>query len=299
MDRPREGMHRRRQTGGATASRLSVDGGAGCDCDADPDADFGTDFNSNSNSNSNFTADRTASAPLRALLAILLLGSLAVGIALVEPGFVDAVEDELEGTDLVPETEEPADPDDESDEPGESEATPAEESDSGSEGADPNDPGETTYEGGTTVASSAVETHVHDEVNDRRAAEGLAPLEWDETVASVSRAHSGDMVDRDYFAHQNPEGEQPWDRFDDVENYCGGYGENIAMTWVDRPIQSDDGVGERYTTAEELADGLVEQWMNSPPHREAILTESWDSGGVGVTITADGQVFATHNFCRR
>lgn len=293
MDRPREGTHRRRQTGGETASQVSMDGRVGCDADAD----FGAGFNSNFSFN--FTTDRTASAPLRALLAILILGSLAVGIALVEPGFVDAVEDELEGTDLVPETEDPAESDDESNETDESETAPAEESDSGSEGADPNDPGETTYEGGTTVASSEVETHVHEEVNERRAAEELEPLEWDDTVASVSRAHSGDMVDRDYFDHQNPEGEQPWDRFDDVESYCGAYGENIAMTWVDRPVQSDDGVGDRYTTAEEIADGLVEQWMNSPPHREAILTESWDSGGVGVTITADGQVFATHNFCQR
>ncbi|ARS91870.1 CAP domain-containing protein [Natrarchaeobaculum aegyptiacum] len=169
--------------------------------------------------------------------------------------------------------------------------------------ADPDDPGETTYETDVeTVSSVAVEDFVHAEVNDRRADHGLEPLEWDGTVASVSRAHSHDMAERDYFAHENPEGEGPFDRFNDVEGYCRGYGENIALTWVERPVDGPgDGEATTHQTAAGLATGLVDQWMNSTEHRAAILEDhggpAWDRGGVGVTITEEGAVYATHNFC--
>ncbi|WP_207587808.1 CAP domain-containing protein [Halomontanus rarus] len=164
---------------------------------------------------------------------------------------------------------------------------------------DPDDPGSSTYDGTHTTFSAAdVEDFVHLKVNERRTERGLEPLDWDGTIASVSRAHSADMSEREYFSHENPNNESPFDRFQDVSGYCRGYGENIAMTWADQRVErpsGDDTV--RYRTPEELADGLVEQWMNSPPHREAMLSDTWTRGGVGVYLADDGQVYATHNFC--
>lgn len=168
---------------------------------------------------------------------------------------------------------------------------------------DPGDPGISTYESDVeTVSSAAVEDFVHAEVNERRTARGLEPLEWDGTVASVARAHSYDMARRGYFGHANPDGEDPFDRFSAVDDYCRGYGENIALTWLDRPVDRPGGDGvATYHTAEDLADGLVDQWMNSTEHREAILDEhggpAWDRGGVGVHVADDGAVYAAHNFC--
>src|SRR6056297_1929728 len=158
-------------------------------------------------------------------------------------------------------------------------------------------PGNSTYEGAATVRSEHVEDYVHYRINDIRAEHGLDPLVWDGTIASVSRAHSEDMAVRDYFNHTNPDGESPMDRFETTADYCYEYGENIAQNWVDRPVETHDGETVQYRTAEELADGLAEQWMNSPPHRKAILAEGWDRGGVGVYITDEGKVFATQNFC--
>lgn len=166
------------------------------------------------------------------------------------------------------------------------------------ETTDPDDPGASAYEGAQTTFDSAdVEDFIHHEVNDRRAEEDLKPLEWDGTIASVSRAHSADMHDRDYFAHENPDGESPFDRFSEVGDYCRAYGENIAMTVADRRVREPGGEVVRYRSPEELAEGLVEQWMNSPPHREAILSDRWDRGGVGVYLSEEGEVYATHNFC--
>ena len=49
-------------------------------------------------------------------------------------------------------------------------------------------------------------------VNERRAEEGLDPLEWDDKLAEVARKHSEDMAARNFMAHENPDGESPGDR---------------------------------------------------------------------------------------
>lgn len=226
-------------------------------------------------------------AVLRQLISVLvtvaLLCVIVFGAVLVGPQYVDDLE-EIEGQ-SSPSSEPPPT------------------GDRNPNVTDPDDPGRSTYKTNVeTVASDDVEAFVHAEVNERRAAHGLESLPWDGTIASVSRAHSYDMADRRYFAHRNPDGERPYDRFTDVDNYCRGYGENIAMTWVGRPVERPSGGDPvRYRTEEGLATGLVNQWMNSTEHRKAILEENipyrWDRGGVGVYITDEGRVYATHNFC--
>jgi uncharacterized protein YkwD len=105
------------------------------------------------------------------------------------------------------------------------------------------------------------------------------------------------MHARDYFDHVNPDGEYPWDRYDDVGGgSCTAYGENVAYNWLDRNVQTDDGI-EEYDTNEEIATAVVEQWMGSSGHRENVLSEGWSSEGIGVYVAADGQIFVTQNFC--
>jgi len=217
------------------------------------------------------------------LVAVVLVCSLALGTALFAPQLLDGLGVE-DGPSPSPEP------------PPAGDRTPAV--------VDPDDPGNSSYETDVEVVhSAAVESFVHAKINERRAAHGLEPLEWDGTVASVSRAHTVDMARRDYFAHRNPDGQAPADRFQDVGDYCRGYGENIAQTWLDRRVSRASGDGiVRHQTAEGLATGLVNQWMNSTSHRQAILEEgrtpSWDRAGVGVYITDDGAVYAGQNFCQ-
>ncbi|QFU83894.1 CAP domain-containing protein [Natronorubrum aibiense] len=234
-------------------------------------------------------------ALLRFFVAVAVVGALALGTAVLAPTVLeDLGVDDTEFT--VPDSVDTDSlPSPSSDPPPAGERNPSV--------TDPADPNESTYQTDVeTVDSATVEDFVHAEVNDRRAEHGLEPLEWDGTVASVSRAHSYDMADREYFDHTNPDGQAPMDRFTDVDDYCRGYGENIAQTWVDRPVE-DPGTGDtvQHQTAEGLATGLVNQWMNSTPHRQAILEEgntpAWDRGGVGVYIADDGSVYASHNFC--
>ena len=127
------------------------------------------------------------------------------------------------------------------------EETPAE--DAGSEPAD-------------TVA--AYEQEVFDLVNQIRAENGLEPFVYNVTLAETARAHSQDMIDRNFFSHTNPDGEDPFDRMRDNGLSFSMAAENIAA-------------GQR--TPEEV----VNSWMNSEGHRANILG-GCEELGVGLAL---------------
>ena len=127
------------------------------------------------------------------------------------------------------------------------EETPAE--DAGSEPAD-------------TVA--AYEQEVFDLVNQIREENGLEPFVYNETLAETARAHSQDMIDRNFFSHTNPDGEDPFDRMRDNGLSFSMAAENIAA-------------GQR--TPEEV----VNSWMNSEGHRANILG-GCEELGVGLAL---------------
>ncbi|WP_458188851.1 CAP domain-containing protein [Haladaptatus sp. NG-WS-4] len=143
-----------------------------------------------------------------------------------------------------------------------------------------------------------VEFYVHIYVNEERIEHGLDPIEFDAGLRDIARNHSAEMARQNYFAHVSPSGEDPGDRYRDADYYClRGAGENIAYTYFDRRVRTENGTVVRYRTADELARGIVSQWMNSTGHRENILSENWEREGIGVYTTDSGRVFATENFC--
>ena len=56
-------------------------------------------------------------------------------------------------------------------------------------------------------------------------------------------------------------------------------------------------VSKDYHSLEELANLVVDGWMDSPGHRENILNSSYDVEGIGVAINDDEEVYVTQNFC--
>ncbi len=160
--------------------------------------------------------------------------------------------------------------------------------------------------GDGTLDRALVEQYVHEGINEERTARGLEALEFDEDLQEIARGHSEDMAERGYFSHTDPEGNAFADRYAEHGYECRAYtdggtyyigGENIAYTYVDQPVQTDSGDVVEHTTERELADGLVEQWMNSDEHRENILADHWNNEGIGIAVTDDDRVYATQNFC--
>ena len=98
-------------------------------------------------------------------------------------------------------------------------------------------------------------------VNIEREKENLEKLVMDEQLIGLAREHSRDMFARGYFAHVNPDGEDPFDRMKRWEIDFLIAGENLALA----------------PNVNLAHDGL----MNSPGHRANILTEEYGKVGIG------------------
>ncbi|MFD0804309.1 CAP domain-containing protein, partial [Streptomonospora algeriensis] len=109
--------------------------------------------------------------------------------------------------------------------------------------------------------------------NEERAEAGCGPLRTDPRLTAASKAHSRDMAERDYMAHESPEGEGPAE-LAQVAGYDAWSGENVAAG---------------YTSAAEVMEG----WMNSPGHRRNILDCDNTEVGVGETGSKWAQNFGT------
>lgn len=145
-----------------------------------------------------------------------------------------------------------------------------------------------TTERGEIKHSEEIERLILKLVNENRRKEGggaLKDLSWDDTLQSVARKHSDDMLVRHFFDHVNPDGLAHADRIALAHRQLVGLtGENIWM-------QSGSSVAEAKKTAELI----VKAWMESPGHRENILRPEYTHLGVGVSITGS-EIRATQNF---
>lgn len=161
-----------------------------------------------------------------------------------------------------------------------------------------------------TVNPWDIERGIHSRINDIREERDLSELTHSEELREVARSHSEDMAENDYYGHTAPDGSTFQDRYERAgincrvqissNQYATG-AENIAYTYAASNIEKEDGSTENYQNDEdEIAQGLVTGWMNSPPHRENILKPYWNAEGVGVAIDRAGEkkkVYATQNFC--
>ncbi len=107
-----------------------------------------------------------------------------------------------------------------------------------------------------------LEAQMLEMVNKERIKRGLKPLEADPEMTQVARAHSGDMFVRGYFAHESPEGKDPFQRMRDANVRFYRAGENLALA----------------PTLEMAHTNL----MNSPGHKENILQPGFGRLGIGI-----------------
>ncbi|MCM3123437.1 CAP domain-containing protein [Mesobacillus sp. AQ2] len=110
---------------------------------------------------------------------------------------------------------------------------------------------------------AGLEKQILDITNAIRSRHELQLLEWDEKTAEVAYAHSKDMAIEDYFSHESEKYGDLSERLKAAEILYEVAGENIAANYTDAPA-------------------VVEGWLNSESHREALLNEDFSHLGVGV-----------------
>ncbi|MEE9594478.1 MAG: CAP domain-containing protein, partial [Candidatus Hydrothermarchaeales archaeon] len=121
-------------------------------------------------------------------------------------------------------------------------------------------------------------------INEERIKNNLTGLTWDDGIANAARKHSGDMGTNNYFAHDSLDGRVLKDRLMEEEISCSpGCGENIIMHPEAHHIKIINGIEyPDYLSQDQLARDIVKSWMNSPGHRENILTDLFKTSGMGV-----------------
>lgn len=127
-----------------------------------------------------------------------------------------------------------------------------------------------------------LEQRIVERINDARSEAGLPPLQPHPLVAEAARAHSEEMARLDYFAHESPTPASR--RFTDRLKQAGAQSFGAAAENIAKGSYGGD-----------PAAGIVQSWMDSPGHRENILSERYLYTGVGVAMRG-GTLWSTQVF---
>lgn len=115
--------------------------------------------------------------------------------------------------------------------------------------------------------------------NAEREKNGLNPLKWDNSLAELAKEHCEDMINRDYFAHNTPEGKTPFDRMKESGISYWSAGENIAA-------------------GQYSPEKAFEEWLKSPSHKRNILNDDFEYLGVGVVKGGTYGIYWAQEFAR-
>lgn len=110
--------------------------------------------------------------------------------------------------------------------------------------------------------------------NEERAERGVPPLCWSEDPAAAATAHSEDMMERGFFAHETPEGITPADR-----TLSSGYDSSFIAENIQIHHMSV-GFEPNMKDLEEVVRG----WMESPGHRRNLLDPELHEVGIGASF---------------
>ena len=128
-----------------------------------------------------------------------------------------------------------------------------------------------------TISVGEFEQRVLDLVNQERANVGLQPLSFEPRLLEAAETHSQNMALQDFVSHTGADGSQPEDRIRATGfQITGRWGENVAW-WHPTP------------------EAVMEGWMNSPGHRENILSPEFTQFGVGHYFLENDTGNVNHN----
>jgi len=109
-------------------------------------------------------------------------------------------------------------------------------------------------------------------LNEYRAANGLPPLIYSKTLEAAADAQAVDLWERAFFAHVNPDGQNPGQRAV-AAGFCHEY------------------VGENLAAGQNTLDKAMTAWKNSPGHNANMLQPAYVYVGVSYSVDANGRYY--------
>ena len=121
-------------------------------------------------------------------------------------------------------------------------------------------------------------------VNEERAKVGQPALKEDPRLTQSTQMKVDDMVKDNYLNHVNPTtGKHGYEYITDAGMACHPGGENFVAGWG----------------SQSNARSLVDWWLNSPKHKEAMLSDKFTITGMSVGLMPDKKtVVAVEHFCK-
>ncbi|HET9174529.1 MAG TPA: CAP domain-containing protein [Candidatus Saccharimonadales bacterium] len=104
--------------------------------------------------------------------------------------------------------------------------------------------------------------------NSNRAAVHESPLRFNSQLADAAQAKANDMVSRNYWSHDTPDGETPWSFIDKTGYNYIAVGENLAYGFNG-------------------ASSILNAWMHSEEHRANLLSTTFEDVGFGIANSAN------------
>jgi hypothetical protein len=102
-----------------------------------------------------------------------------------------------------------------------------------------------------------------DDTNKARINSGVERLVLSDKLSQAAYMKAQDMLDKQYWSHDSPDGVGPWKWFTDVDYNYDVAGENLA---------------KNYNTS----DAVVLAWMDSPEHRDNVINGDYQDVGFAV-----------------
>lgn len=104
-------------------------------------------------------------------------------------------------------------------------------------------------------------------VNEERESLGLSILKNNPKLDEAAYLKAKDILDKDYFSHQSPEGITPWHWFKEAGYKYRFAGENLAIGFID-------------------SEEVNQAWLDSPSHKENIVNPNYKEIGIA-TMTGN------------
>ncbi len=116
---------------------------------------------------------------------------------------------------------------------------------------------------GLPMFAAVVRSDVVAFTNEERAHAGVGTLQENTRLTAAAQAKAEDMARRGYFAHNGPEGKEPWQWILESGYDYSYAGENLAVRFVD-------------------SKEVVNAWMASPTHKRNIVKGAYTEIGIGI-----------------
>lgn len=114
------------------------------------------------------------------------------------------------------------------------------------------------------IAYSITQQELLDHTNNARKEHGLEPLTLNDSLVSAANGKAQHMFVNNYWAHFAPDGTSPWNFIRGAGYTYVFAGENLAKGFTD-------------------SKSVVDAWMNSPSHRENLLSNKYKEIGFAVS----------------